>query len=162
MNTGQMLLTAGAVVLMGMTVLAVNNTFSNHGFTLQQTEIGIYKVSLGMSVLEEAMGKAFDQQSVDNPLDNPSTLSPNLGPESGEVYPLFNDFDDFNKFYEKIGIYGVDSISIRSKVDYVNPAAPDTPVGSPTWHKRITVYVWGSVQADTLTFKTLFSYWSFR
>ncbi len=162
MNSGQMLLTAGAVVLMGMTILAVNNTFSNHGFTLQQTEIGIYKVSLGMSVLEEAMGKAFDENSIDNPLALTTDLSTALGAESGEAYPFFDDFDDYNDFKETIGVYGVDSISIKSQVVYIIPSNPEGSTAVPTWHKKITVSVWGSIQPDTLTFKTLFSYWSFR
>jgi len=162
MSTGQMLLTAGAVVLMGMTILTVNNTFTNHGMMLQQTEIGIYKVSLGMSVLEEAMGKSFDENSVDVDLSSTGSLTSTLGKESGESYPDFDDFDDFNNFTTKIGVEGVDSISIKSIVQYVDPATPDSPSASRTWHKKITVYVWGSVQADTLTFKTIFSYWSFR
>lgn len=162
MNTGQMLLTAGAIVLMGMTVLAVNNTFSNHGFTLQQTEIGIYKVSLGMSILEEAMGKAFDENSIETDLGLITDLTVTPGKESGEAYPDFDDFDDYNNFKTIIGVYGVDSISIASKVVYVDPANPDGSSMVPTWHKKITVSVWGSVQADTLTFSTLFSYWSFR
>ena len=157
-----MLLTAGAVVLMGMTVLAVNNTFTNHGVTLQQTEIGIYKVSLGMSILEEAMGKAFDELSIDTDLGLTIGLSLTLGKEVGESYPDFDDFDDYNNFQTKLGIYGVDSIAIRAAVTYVDPLNPDGSTTTRTWHKKITVSVWGSVQPDTLTFKTLFSYWSFR
>ena len=162
MNTGQMLLTAGAVVLMGMTILAVNNTFTNHGMMLQQTEIGIYKVSLGMSVLEEAMGKAFDENSIDTDLGSTSSLTSTLGKESGETYPNFDDFDDYNNYTTKFGVEGVDSIAVKSIVQYIDPATPEVASGTRTWHKKITVYVWGSVQADTLTFKTIFSYWSFR
>src|SRR3990172_6780979 len=153
MNTGQMLLTAGAIVLMGMTVLAVNNTFSNHGFTLQQTEIGIYKVSLGMSILEEALGKAFDENSIDTDLSSTGSLSSTLG-KDGETYP---DFDDFNNFKTTVGVYGVDSITVKAVVNYIDPAAPEVSSGTRTWHKKITVSVWGSVQPDTLTFKTIFS-----
>jgi hypothetical protein len=162
MNTGQMLLTAGAVVLMGMTILSVNNSFTNHGMMLQQTEIGIYKVSLGMSILEEAMGKSFDENTIDTDVSSTSSLSSTLGKESGEVYPNFDDFDDFNNFTTKFGIEGVDSISIKSVIHYVDAATPEVSSASRTWHKRITVYVWGSVVPDTLTFKTIFSYWSFR
>jgi hypothetical protein len=157
-----MLLTAGAVVLMGMTILSVNNSFTNHGMMLQQTEIGIYKVSLGMSILEEAMGKSFDENTVDADVSATSSLSSTLGKESGETYPNFDDFDDFNNFTTKIGIQGVDSISIKSVINYIDPASPEVNSGSRTWHKRITVYVWGTVVPDTLTFKTIFSYWSFR
>lgn len=157
-----MMLTAGAVVLMGMTILSVNNSFTNHGMMLQQTEIGIYKVSLGMSVLEEAMGKSFDENTIDTDVSSTSSLSSTLGKESGETYPNFDDFDDFNNFTTKIGIEGVDSISIASVISYIDAATPEQNSASRTWHKRITVYVWGSVVPDTLTFKTIFSYWSFR
>jgi hypothetical protein len=162
MNTGQMMLTAGAVVLMGMTVVAVNNTFSNHGFTLQQTEIGIYKISFGMSVLEEAMGKAFDELSIDTVVISTGSLSSALGKESGETYPDFDDFDDFNNLFITTGVYGVDSISVACKVQYIDPANPNSFTTTRTWHKKITVSVWGSVQQDSLNFSHIFSYWSFR
>lgn len=162
MNTGQMMLTAGAVVLLGMTVITINNSFSNHGFILQQTEIGIYKVSLGMSVLEEAMGKAFDELSIDTDLIATTSLTLTLGKEVGENYPDYDDFDDFNNYSRKQGIYGVDSLSVLSKVNYVDPATPNVISASRTWHKRITVSVWGSVQPDTINFYHVFSYWSFR
>ena len=79
MNTGQMILTVGAVVLIGLTISTVQNNFSNHGFIFQSMEIGIYKVSLGTSVLEEAMGKAFDENSIDNPLYSVTDLTSSLG-----------------------------------------------------------------------------------
>ena len=52
MNTGQMLLTVGALVLLGTTVLTVNRSFNQQGFVLEQTEIGVYAVSLATSIVE--------------------------------------------------------------------------------------------------------------
>lgn len=161
MNTGQMLMTAGAVVLIGLTVSTVQRNFANHGFILQQTEIGIYKVSLGMSILEEAMGKAFDENSVDADLTSVTSLSSNLGKE-GETYPDFDDFDDYNSFRTTIGVAGVDSLTISCTVAYIIPTDPNTNVTTRTWHKRIIVRTWGTVQPDTLTFSQVFSYWAFR
>ncbi len=161
MNTGQMLLTAGAVVLIGLTVSTVQRNFANHGFILQQTEIGIYKVSLGMSILEEAMGKAFDENSVDADLTSVNSLSNTLGKES-EIYPDFDDFDDYNNLRMTIGVAGVDSLTISCTVAYIVPTDPNTNASTRTWHKRIIVQTWGSVQPDTLTFSQVFSYWAFR
>jgi hypothetical protein len=162
MNTGQMMLTAGAVVLLGMTVLTVNQSLSNNGFILQQTEIGIYKVSLGTSVLEEAMGKAFDENSIESDLSSTTSLSSTLGPESGETHDDFDDFDDYNNYTTSYVIEGVDSMTVKCKINYVDPSNPDGTTTSKTWHKKITVYVWGSVIPDTVTFTHIFSYWSFR
>ncbi|GJQ21536.1 MAG: hypothetical protein HBSIN02_18910 [Bacteroidia bacterium] len=157
-----MLLTAGAVVLIGLTVSTVQRNFANHGFILQQAEIGIYKVSLGMSVLEEAMGKAFDENTIDTDVSSVNSLTSTLGKESGEGYPDFDDFDDYNNYSTSLGIEGVDSLRVRCSVVYVNPSSPDGSSSSRTWHKKITVKVWGTVQPDTLTFTHVFSYWSFR
>jgi hypothetical protein len=162
MNTGQMLLTAGAVVLIGLTVSTVQRNLANHGFILQQTEIGIYKVSLGMSVLEEAMGKSFDEATIEDGVTSTNSLTSTPGKESGEVYPDFDDFDDYNGFTTILGIKGVDSLTIRSKVVYIDPANPNGVSSVRTWHKKITVNVWGTIQPDTLTFQHVFSYWSFR
>lgn len=157
-----MLLTAGAVVLIGLTVSTVQKNFSNHGFIFQQMEIGIYKISLGTSILEEAMGKAFDENSIDTDVSSITELSSSLGPGSGESYPNFDDFDDYNNFSTTMGIEGVDSLTIKCKVVYIDPSNPDGFSSSRTWHKKITVKVWGTVQPDTLTFQHVFSYWSFR
>lgn len=162
MNTGQMMLTIGAVVLLGMTVLTVNQSLSNNGFILQQTEIGIYKVSLGSSVLEEAMGKSFDENSTESDLSSTASLSTTLGPESGETHADFDDFDDYNNYTTSYVVEGVDSMTVQCHIVYVDPSNPDGSTTTPTWHKKITVNVWGSVLPDTVTFTQIFSYWSFR
>ena len=157
-----MLLTAGAVVLIGLTVSSVQKNFSNNGFIFQQMEIGIYKVSLGTSILEEAMGRAFDENSLETDISSLSSLTGALGKESGEVYPEFDDFDDYNGLRTTLATEGVDSLFTLCKVVYVDPTNPDGSSSSRTWHKKIVVKVWGSVEPDTLTFQHVFSYWSFR
>lgn len=162
MNTGQMILTVGAVVLIGLTISTVQSNFSNHGFIFQSMEIGIYKVSLGTSVLEEAMGKAFDENSIDNPLYDVKDLTSSLGKETGEVYPDFDDFDDFNNYTSSMAVEGVDSLFVSCKVVYIDPSDPDGISSGRTWDKKIIVKAWGTVEPDTLTFQHIFSYWSFR
>ena len=102
-------------------------------------------------MIEEAKDKAFDAVA----LDTTKTISMMLqifqlllGKEGGEVYPDFDDFDDYNNLLH------IDSLSlrnpqtgaptnfeIRSKVEYVSDANPDVKSGSKTYHKKMTVSV---------------------
>jgi hypothetical protein len=169
MNTGQMLLTVGALVLLGTTVLTVNRSFTQQGIVLEQTEIGVYAVSLATSVVEEASGMAFDEVTVDNSVTMPSSLTnPNrLGPESGETTSPassanFNDFDDYNGLVAGTNIAGVDSFTVKCNVYYVDPSAPDTPITSRTFFKRLDVKVYSTATADTIKMSYIFSYFMFR
>ncbi len=98
MNTSQMLITIGALLLLGLVILRVNNGFLNTDSVLLDSKLGVLATSVAVSVIEEAEGKAFDQKTDSISVNNLSDLSSTLGPESGEVYPNFNDFDDFNGF----------------------------------------------------------------
>ena len=167
-NTGQTLLSIGALLLLGSVIISANRWSLQHGVILQQTEIGVYAVSLATGRIEEATGNAFDECTA--PDDSGATdvatslsqLSSTLGPETGETYPDFDDIDDFNNLTTTVYIPGVDSMKVRSTVAYVNPSDPDLLLSTRTWHKKLTVYVTGSVTRDTVRISSIFSYWWFR
>ena len=177
MNTGQTILTIGAVILLGMNVISTNRTFTQHGAVLQQTEIGIFAVSLATSLLEEAEGKVFDRRSLtDSCLTNLSQLTPkdSLGPDAGETRTDYDDFDDYNWMTggatrdsiivrrDTIVIKDVDTFYRWAKVCYVDTSNPDTYRSTPTWNKKLTVYVKGQNSSETLQMSYIFSYWSFE
>jgi hypothetical protein len=181
MNTGQMLLTTMAIVLLGTTILTVNRSSLQHGTILQQTQIGVYGISLATSIVEEASGKAFDEKTVDAAVSTPSSLTSasSLNPESGETTsPVstknFDDFDDYNNLVMGVNVPGVDSFVVKAKVYYVNETAPEVKVTSPTWLKRMDVLVlpsgladtsrlkMGLATGDTIKLSYIFSYFNFR
>ncbi len=169
MNTGQMLLTVGAIVLLGTTVLTVNRSFTQQGAVLEQTEIGIYAVSVATSIVEEAAGMAFDQATVGNSVTTTASLTdPNrLGPDLGETTTprstaLFNDFDDYNNLIMGVKIAGVDSFTVKANVYYIDPSMPDAPSSSSTFFKRLDVRVYSVSTADTIKMSYIFSYFIFR
>jgi hypothetical protein len=176
MGTGQTILTIVAIVLLGTNVVSVNRTFLQHGVVLQQTEIGLFGVSLATSLLEEARGKAFDKYSLVGFPQYLSQLTPHdsLGPEPGELREDYNDFDDYNWMKngpqhdstivraDTIRIPDVDTFLRWSKVCYVDTSDPNVYRGYRTWMKRLTVYVKGYNSQDTLQLSYLFSNWSFR
>lgn len=167
MNTGQMMLAGLATVLLGATVLSLNRSSTQHGSILQQTEVGIYGVSIATSVVEEAQGMAFDEKTVDDAVTNVNNLTSTLGPETGEsTTPVsstsFDDFDDYNNLNQVLSVSGVDQFRIRARVYYITPTAPNVASASRTWHKRLDVEVSSSSSLDTVRTSFIFSYFNFR
>ncbi len=63
MNTGQMMLTIGALILLSLVVLRVNNGFLNTNSVLIDSKLGVLATSVATSIIEEATGKAFDEKT---------------------------------------------------------------------------------------------------
>ena len=164
MNTGQMLLTIGAMILLATLILRVNNNMSASTDTVYDSKFAILATSLGNSILEEASDKAFDQASTSNSVSSLTSLTlPNkLGPESGEVYPNFNDVDDYNGFVKVDSTLPSAIFKASCKVDYVSPNLPTSTSVIRTWTKRITVTVTSVSMPDTIKLSSLYSYWVFR
>jgi hypothetical protein len=165
MGTGQTLLTIMAMMMLSRMVLAVNNDNAQSGGSVEMAAYRITATSLGKSVIEEASGLAYDQLSDTVGISNPSsfTVPSKLGPDAGEVYPHYNDFDDFN------GLQRIDSISgsavfvTNVTVQYVNIVSNVISVSSTqTYNKLMTVKVSSKFMTDTLTFTTVMCYWYFR
>ena len=125
MNTGQSLFSIGALLLLSISILRVNNSILTTDTIMQDSKLGVLGISLATSLIEEANRKAFDTASAEDAVDNLSDLSlPNsLDPAMGETPGLFNHFDDYDG-YVKLKVI---SSMVRTKVqriinnnDYVN------------------------------------------
>ena len=164
MNTGQTILTIVAIVFLGTNVISVNRTFTQHGVILQQTEIGLFGTSLATSLIEEAQGKAFDKNSLQDLLQSATDCTPvdSLGPEPGEKREDWNDFDDYNNLRDTVRIKDVDTFYRWATVSYVDSTMPNVATSYRTFSKALTVYVRGIASQDTIRMSYLFSYWSFR
>ena len=158
MNTGQMMLATGAMVLLGTTVFTVNRNNLQQGTILRQTELGIYAVSLATSIIQRASGMSFDEKTIGNNtvpttiLPVAGVLSTTLGIESGaaNIVPptewanndtSFDDFDDYNNFSKDTTITGVDNFHISAIVYYVNQSQPYSISATPTWLKQMDIAV---------------------
>ena len=169
MNTGQSLITIGAMMLLSITVLRVNNNLLSTNTTLMDTKFGVLAVSLGTSIIEEANKKAFDLAGSDDAIASIDLLTaPNgMGPAPGEVYPDYNDFDDFNGFVDTVSNLPSANFVISCSVYYIEPTNPDVKVNYRTWHKKIDVAITSpnmgnNEDRDTVRLSSVFSYWYFR
>jgi len=100
MNTGQMLLTLGALVLLSLLTLRVNSSQLTTQDTMQNSKFGILAVSVASSIMEEASEKAFDENSINDFITSLTTLTAkgSFGIESGEIADSSDTFDDFDDF----------------------------------------------------------------
>jgi len=98
MNTGQSLFSIGALLLLSISILRVNNSILTTNTIMQDSKLGVLGISLATSLIEEANRKAFDAASAEDAVNNLGdlTLPTSLGPALGETPDLFNDFDDYS------------------------------------------------------------------
>jgi hypothetical protein len=156
MNTGQMMLTIGALILLGTTVFTVNRNTLNQGTILRQTESGIYAVSLATSYIQKAMSLAFDEKTNVRPtlpvnaVPSAYLTAPPLGIDAsfGEIAnkdSTFDDFDDYNGYLKDTSIANVDNFHVSAFVYYIQNVPPYGQTGTPTWLKRIDLCLNSSV-----------------
>lgn len=167
MNTGKILLTLAAMVIMTRIIGNVNNNLLIVQDVTITSKLQVLATSICTSIIEEASNKAFDEKTDTMAVYSVNSLSTTLGKEAGEVYPNFDDFDDYNNFTKVENSLPAATFYIKCRVDYVNPTTPNQISSTPTFHKRLTVNVTSpsmrlnNVQ-DTIRMSTVFSYWYFR
>jgi hypothetical protein len=169
MNTGQSLLSIGALLLLSVTVLRVNNKILTTDSVLQDSKFGILATSLATSIIEKANKKAFDANTSEDPVSNLSELTDYpLGPGWWEDPPdSCNDFDDFHGHKDTIRNLPSGEFFIECEVYYVNPNNLDGYSSSRTWHKKLDVMVTSpnmgnNGRRDSIKISTIYSYWHFR
>lgn len=172
MNTGQSLFAIGALLLLSLTILRVNNNIILTDSMMIDSKFGIIANSIATSLIESATEKFFDANTKEGPCDiSALTYPPNK--ESGETGPdNFDDFDDFNNYPQTDTVGSVVFYSM-CKVSYVdpdpdNPTSLDNVVSTRTWNKKLSVSVTWTMNdqtigfsADTVKQSTIYSYWYF-
>lgn len=167
MSTGQMLITAAAMVLLSMLVLRVGGTSLITQESMQNSKFGVLATSLANSIMEEASMKFFDEKSVGNYVANVNDLTPiaDFGVDAGE-HPdsihTFDDFDDFHGFSRTYDNLPSAAFTVSCAVNYVDPDIGGFISANRTWHKMITVTISSpSINMQPLVFRKVFSYWKF-
>ena len=143
MSNFQSFLAMGAMMILAMLSLNFNSAVINTSTSDFENKVYLTAFSLSENLLEEIKEKSFDRATVQFPTSNPASLTPvdSLGPDSGEVYPYYNDVDDYNNFKDTVTAPYFETYYITCKVQYVNGNDPDVVSGTQTFHKKATVTV---------------------
>jgi hypothetical protein len=182
MGTGQIMLTIGAMLLLTITILNVNRGAYNTNTTMADSRYNILSVAVATSIIEDATGLAFDENTTAGAVSQTSSLtaSTSFGVNAGETGSnptSFDDFDDYNVYktspkFDTIPVAGTNKrviFNTLAKVDYVTASNLNNVSTSPTWHKRLSIRVYCpeirdpiTLKADTVRLSTVYSYWYFR
>jgi hypothetical protein len=170
-DTSDLLFLIAAMVLFSILVINSNTLFVRNATMMVESEVEYSAISIAQSIIDEARTKAFDEVTVGtsdilgDPDGFPSSSVPSgftapssLGPEAGEVYPNFNDFDDFNNL-NIIRNTGYGDFTIQAQVFYVNPNNPTTNIGARSIAKRIVVEVSNDYLQNSVTLSYIKTYY---
>ena len=141
MGHRELLLLLGAIMLFGVTMLSTNRYMAEQNDATWQREFEYYSLSLAQSFIEEATTKKFDENEINgNPtIKDDFTNVNSLGPD-GEVYPNFDDVDDFNGYAETDTTTRALFV-VNIAVGYVQENDPQTVVNSKEYYKKMTVTI---------------------
>jgi len=104
MNTGQLMLTVGALALLSVITLNYFATVGQSGENIAQTNAGLTCITIATSFIERAQNAAFDENdstAINLIIANHALLTApgSLGADTDEtLLDSLDDFDDFNYF----------------------------------------------------------------
>ncbi|MEJ2506730.1 MAG: hypothetical protein P8Y81_10775 [Ignavibacteriaceae bacterium] len=143
MNTGQSLLSIGALIVFSLVSLNFNSSLLNNTTVEVENKVYLTAFSLAYDLIEEIRQKAFDAATVEFPTTNTSSLTSaySLGHRSDEIYPNFNDVDDYNDFNKTVSAPHAENYRVTCKVYYVDGDDPDDIVMTQTFYKKVIITV---------------------
>jgi hypothetical protein len=184
MGSHQMVLSVLAMLLLSISVLTINRQTLTTNDTMMSSRYGLMALSLGNTIIQDATGLAFDENTATQgssvssvtQLTAPTSLGLDTG-ESSSNPNTFDDFDDYNCYRTtpKTDVIIVDATVTPNKtmtfnslcrVDYVDGNNPNNVMTTQTWHKRLMVSVYSNDirdpwtgLVDTLRLSTVYSYY---
>jgi hypothetical protein len=161
MNTGQMLMVLGALMLLSLVALTVNSMIVNKTSTMLEVEAHLDAVSLGQSMLDEILTQSYDAVTAAGTQVFDSTgftAAGSLGPNGTEAtsVPLpeppdtavaykslkyYNDVDDYNGYKRLAYTTSMGTFSIIDSVFYVQESDPSQKSAMQTFYKKVVVTI---------------------
>ena len=159
------MLVLGSMILLSLTFLSVNTALLEHEEASLEGECQLVITSVTQALMEEAIGRAFDEVTLDDPptpLPESFTAAENLGPDAGESYPGFDDVDDFNGYCVTDTTTVGFTYTLKAVVEYVVDSDPDGAAeSSPTFYKRFTARTACDYLSSDTVVSCLVSYWGY-
>lgn len=159
MSNIQSILALGGILLLASISLRFNTTLMETSSVEVENKVFLTAFSLADDMIEEIKQKSFDQATIQFPITNASGLTPpdKLGPDVGEVYPNFNDIDDYNGYSKTISAPHAEDYHIKCMVVYVQESNPNMVSSTQTFYKRLTVKVTSPFLRDKVEVSFIFT-----
>lgn len=139
----QSMLSLGALLIFSLISLRFDSAVLQNVEMEVENKVYLTAFSLADDLIEEIKQRAFDQQTLVFKSITPAALTPsaNLGIESGEVWPNFNDIDDYNNYSKPVSLPHAENYSVTCIVNYVQESDQDQLSSSQTYFKRVDIFV---------------------
>ena len=107
--------------------------------------------------MEEIKEKAFDQKTVDFQAIavNQLTAANALGHGASEVWPNYNDIDDYNGYSKDVDLPHAEGYTVTCAVNYVD--ADGSILSTQSYYKKVTVTVGSKYLNNPITMSFIFS-----
>ena len=113
------------MMILSLVALRFNSSVLSTMSIEVQNKVYLTAFSLADDMIEEIKGKAFDEATIQFPTATGNlTLPGNLGPETGEVYPYYDDVDDYNGYSKSINAPHAENYKVICSVCYVSGLTP--------------------------------------
>ena len=155
MNTGQMLLTLGALGLLSLAVLNLNTSINENDVSLAQNRYRLEALSLISSYIEQASALYFDEVTTDTSHEKTLNHFSNVLQTEANDSGRFDDFDDFNNYVTiDTGLSGVE-YKVMFTVEYVDLHSDSLEHShNREWHKLMTIAVTDNYPGEPLLYRT--------
>lgn len=161
MNTGQMLLSIGGMLLVSLLYINVNKATGSRIIAIYSNEAVIEATAMAEAMFEDIQTKSFDEQTVSTVITDRTLLtsSNSLGAESGEIFiTQFDDVDDYDQYTITDTINVMGDFSVNVTVSYIDGDDFDQTSANPTFLKQVTVTINNISLPSTLIFERFISY----
>jgi len=161
MNGAQQLLAIAAIFLLTTLILNVNRSTTDKIITTYSNESFITGTGIAQSMIDEIIVKSFDENTVDKPVFETSSLTPSssFGPDGSETdYRDFDDIDDYDGYTKTESTDRMGDFNIQVHVGYVLPDNLEQETSQRTFTKRIKVMVTNFSLPDTIKLYQIVGY----
>jgi len=139
MSTGQAFLGLGALILLSFLSLNFNSTVLENTAVETENKVYLTAFSLADDLIEEIKQKAFDEKTLEFQAIGETQLTLQLGPETGEVWPYFDDMDDYNNYNKVVSLPHVEDYKVTCNVSYAKSSGQT--ISSQSYFKKVTITV---------------------
>ncbi len=139
----QSMLSLGALMIFGIISLRFDSAVLQNTEVEVENKVYLTAFSLADDLLEEIKQRAFDEQTVVFKSITTAALTPaqSLGKESGEVWPNFNDIDDYNNYSKPVSLPHAENYTVICKIHYASESDQNVISTSQTYYKRVEITV---------------------
>ena len=156
------LVTIAAIVILGTLTIIFRDILSHVDKYDKEAEYKIMAYDLLDKFIDQVALLSFDEASVDgrpNGIPGSFTTPSNLGPEADEIYPNFDDVDDYHNFsFTDTTSSGMD-YTIKVELGYVTFDDTENFSNTQSIMKRMNVSIISTSIPDEMHLSRIFSYY---